>query len=59
MNRRPGGPAPSAAYASPRPGSDRPAKALGIALPDELGRSLRLLADAQLDRLMKAVADEC
>ena len=38
----------------PRPREKRP----GIALPADLGRFLRLLDNAQLDRLMKAVADE-
>ena len=55
---KPGDPAPGAAYASPRSGPGRQAKRSGIALPADLGRSLHLLDDAQLDRLMKAVADE-
>ena len=51
-------PAPDAEHTSPGSGPDRQTKRPGIALPAELGRSLRLLDDAQLDRLMKAVADE-
>ena len=39
-------------------GSDSPAKTPGLALPADLGRSLRLLDDVQLDRLAEAVADE-
>ena len=54
----PGNRAPGAEHNSPGSGSDRQAKRPGIALPADLGRSLRLLDDAQLDRLMKAVADE-
>ena len=44
--------------ASPGSGIDRPAKTPGLALPADLGRSLCLLDDAQLDRLAEAVADE-
>ena len=51
-------PAPDAGYTSPGSGPDRREKRPGIALPADLGRSLRLLDNAQLDRLMKAVADE-
>ena len=51
-------PAPGAVYTSPGSGPDRREKRPGIALPADLGRSLRLLDNAQLDRLMKAVADE-
>ena len=39
-------------------GIDRQEKTPRIALPADLGRSLRLLDDAQLDRLAEAVADE-
>ena len=48
--------APGAAF--PGSGIDRQAKTSGVALPADLDRSLRLLDDAQLDRLAKAVADE-
>ena len=48
--------APNAA--SHRSGLDRRAKTPGLALPGDLGRSLRLLDDARLDRLAEAVADE-
>ncbi len=44
--------------ASPGSGIEREPKTSGIALPADLGRSLRLLDDAQLDRLAEAVADE-
>ena len=44
--------------ASPGSCRDRQAKAPGLALPADLGRSLRLLDDAGLDRLAEAVADE-
>ena len=41
-----------------RPGSGRTRRqAPGLALPADLGRSLRLLDDAQLHRLVKAVAE--
>ena len=40
--------------ASSGSGIDRQAKTPGIALPADLGRSLRLLSDAQLDRLAEA-----
>ena len=43
---------------APGPGLDRQAGKSKIALPTDLGRSLRLLDDAQLDRLTKAVTDE-
>ena len=43
---------------APGPGLDRHAGKSKIALPADLGRSLRLLDDAQLDRLTEAVADE-
>jgi len=52
---------------APRQAADTPAPSAGpdrqpgkskIALPADLGRSLRLLDDAQLDRLTKAVTDE-
>ena len=57
--RNPRDPAPGAGYTSPGSGPDRREKRPGIALQADLGRSLRLLEDnAQLDRLMKAVADE-
>ena len=57
MTRRPGsGKAPGAA--SPGSGIDRQTKTPGLALPADLGRSLRLLDDAQLDRLAEGVADE-
>ncbi len=39
-------------------GGRRPANAPRLALPTDLGRSLRLLDDEQLDRLEKAVAAE-
>ena len=44
--------------ASPGSGLDRQAKTLGLALPADLGRSLRLLDDGRLDRLAETVADE-
>ena len=50
--------AAGAGYARPGPGPDRQPHKSGIALPADLGRSLRLLDDAQLDRLTKAVTDE-
>ncbi len=61
MVRRPGSgktsrQAPGAA--SSGSGIDRQAKTPGIALPADLGGSLRLLDDAQLDRLAEAVTDE-
>ncbi len=61
MARRPGsgktpGQAPGAA--SPGSGIEREETTPGIALPADLGRSLRLLEDAQLDRLAEAVTDE-
>ena len=57
MTRRPGsGKAPGAA--SPGSGFDRQTKTPRLALPADLGRSLRLLDDAQLDRLAEGVADE-
>ncbi len=40
------------------PGAGRPANAPRLALPADLPRSLRLLDDAGLDRLEKAVAAE-
>ena len=43
---------------APGPGLDRQPGKSGLALPADLGRSLRLLDDAQLDRLTKAVTDE-
>ena len=61
MARRPGsGKTPRQAPDTPSPGSglDRQAKPPRLALPADLGRSLRLLDDAQLHRLAKAVADE-
>ena len=44
--------------ASPGSGIDRQTKPPGIALPTDLGRSLRLLDYAQIDRLAEAVADD-
>ena len=61
MARRPGsGKTPRQAPDTSYPGSglDRQAKTVGIVLPADLGRSLRLLEDAQLDRLADAVTDE-
>ena len=61
MTRRPGtGKTPRQApgAASPGSGIEREATTPGIVLPADLGRSLRLLDDAQLDRLAEAVADE-
>ena len=61
MARRPGsGKTPRQALDAASSGSalDRQAKTPGIALPADLGRSLRLLDDAQLDRLSEAVTDE-
>ena len=61
MVRRPGsGNTPRQALDTSSPGSglDRQAKTPRLALPVDLGRSLRLLEDAQLDRLADAVADE-
>lgn len=61
MTPRPGtgGPRPETAGAvSPAPAAGRPAKAPGLALPADLGKSLRLLDDGQLDRLMRAVTEE-
>ena len=43
---------------SPGSGIDRQEKPPRPALPADLGRSLRLLDDAQLERLAEAVADE-
>ncbi len=43
---------------APGPDLDRQPHKPGIALPADLGRSLRLLDDAQLDRLTKAATDE-
>ncbi len=40
------------------PGLDRQPHKSGIALPADLGRSLRLLDDAQFDRLMETVTDD-
>ena len=54
----PGDREPGAEHTSPGSGPDRQAKRPGIALPADLDRSLSLLDDAQLDRLIKAVADE-
>ena len=48
--------APGAAF--PGSGIDRQAKISGVVLPADLDRSLRLLDDAQFDRLTKAVAGE-
>ena len=61
MTRRPGPggtrrQAPGAT--SPDSSLDRSAKLPNLALPADLGRSLRLLDDAGLDRLMKAVIEE-
>ena len=61
MARRPGnGNTPRRApdAASPDSDLDRQAKTPGLALPADLGRSLRLLDDDQFDRLAGAVADE-
>ena len=61
MARRPGSsktPRQAPGAASPGSGLNRQAKMSGIALPTDLGRSLRLLDDAQLDRLAEAVTDE-
>lgn len=61
MTGRPGNgktPRQAPGAASPGSGFDRQAKTPGIALPADLGRSLRLLDDAQLDRLAEAVTDE-
>ena len=58
-SRDTGGPRREASGAtSPVSGQDRPAKAPGLALPADLGRSLRLLNDEQLDRLAKAAFEE-
>ena len=61
MTGRPGSrrsrrPAPEPA--SSAPGPVRPAKTLGLALPADLGGSLRLLDDDALDRLVEAAVDE-
>ena len=54
-----GGARPEASgTASPVPETGRPAKPPGLALPADLGKSLRLLDDGQLDRLMRAVTRE-
>ena len=61
MGRRPGSEdAPRQAPDTPAsgPGLDRQAGKSGIALPVDLGRSSRLLDDAQLDRLTKGMTDE-
>ena len=61
MTRRPGSgktPRQAPGAASPGSGIDRQAKTPGLALPGDLGRSLSLLDDAQLDRLAEAVTDE-
>ncbi len=61
MARRPGrenAPRQAPDSPAPGPGLDRQPHNSGIALPADLGRSLRLLDDAQLDRLMEAVTDE-
>ena len=61
MARRPGSgktPRQAPGAASPGHGIDRQAKTPPLALPADLGRSLRLLDDAQIDRLAEAVADE-
>ena len=61
MTRRPetGGARQQAPDAAPSyQGVDRPPNAPGVALPADLGRSLRLLDDDGLDRLMKAVTEE-
>ena len=58
-SRDTGGPRREASgVTSPVSGQDRPAKAPGLALPADLGRSLRLLNDEQLDRLAKAAFEE-
>ena len=44
--------------ASRAPDIGRPAKVPRLALPADLGKSLRLLDDEQLDRLTKAVTEE-
>ena len=44
--------------ASSDPGFDRPPNAPVVALPADLGKSLRLLDDEGLDRLTKAVIEE-
>ncbi len=61
MARRPGrenAPRQAPDTPAPGPGPDRQPGKSKIALPTDLGRSLRLLDDAQLDRLMEAVTDE-
>jgi len=61
MARRPGrenAPRQAPDTPAPSPGLDRQPGKSKIALPADLGRSLRLLDDAQLDRLTKAVTDE-
>ncbi len=61
MARRPGrekAPKRAPGKPAPGPGPDRQPGKSGIALPADLGRSLRLLDDAQLDRLMEAVTEE-
>ncbi len=61
MARRPGSesaPRPTPDTPAPGPGPDREPGTSKVALPVDLGRSLGLLDDAQLDRLTKAVADE-
>ena len=44
--------------ASSTSGHDRPTTKTGLALPADLGRSLRLLDDDALDRLVKAAIEE-
>ena len=61
MTRRPGtgGSRPETPEAaSPAPEAGRPAKTPGLALPANLGKSLRLLDDEQFDRLIRAVTEE-
>ena len=52
------GPRQAPGTPTPGPGFDRQPGKSGLALSADLGRSLRLLDDAQLDRLTKAVTDE-
>ncbi len=61
MARRPGrenAPRQAPDTPAPGPGPDKQPGKSKIALPADLGRSLRLLDDGQLDRLTKAVTDE-